>query len=87
MSIEDLSNKIDPEKMNELIAYLLMVNVVETRTLVKFLMDMISKADAKVLDSNISKLEGYQKEKFTILKDRLYEKFGWLPPNFLEDEI
>ena len=84
MSLEEESSKLDPENVDEILMYLMISTVVETRAMLKFIFENIVNNDPDLIEKYQQELKERGDKEYRILKDQLYGKFGPLPPGLFE---
>jgi hypothetical protein len=78
MSLDDLVNKLDSKHSVEILIMLLMTNISENRGLNMLYLQIMSEGDDEFFQKNIAKLKDLHHAEYKKLKEKLYEKYGYL---------
>jgi len=84
MSLEDETNNIDRDKMDEILMYLMMSCIVETRAMLNFIFDKEANGDPELIKKYKQELKELGDKEYQIIKDQLYRKFGSLPQGLFD---
>ncbi len=79
MSLDELSGKLDSEKRDEILIFLMITSIIETRAMIQLLLDRDSKEDEELFKQHLSIWRGMKMEQLVQIKNELFSRFGKFP--------
>lgn len=80
-----MSFQIDPDKWQQSLLHLVTASIVESRSLQKLILQIISQGNTDTYNENIKRLREMYKEEYEKIKQQVYENYGLLPPGLFEE--